>query len=241
MTKLFFKTRKPEPKIMEELEMKTFERMSIDNFKNWIIPFVDIVKKKKLPKHAKILDLACGPGILSKTLAVEKKVWDIYGIDSSVEAIKLAKKNSKDLKNTTFFLRDAVNTNFSDNWFDLIICKDSLHHFYKPEKILKELIRILKPKGLLLVIDLKRNIPYRLLKRAIPPNTTVKKLQYYSARAAYTIPEVKKMLRSIKPTNIKITEPTTDLWSSNFFKKNKIEIEKLKTSLETRFLAEIKK
>ena len=46
------------------------------------------------------------------------------------------------------------NTDFKGNTFDCIICTEAFHHFTNPEKALKEICRILKRKGILVIADI---------------------------------------------------------------------------------------
>ena len=84
-----------------------------------------ILKNNKIQK-AKILDLACGTGVLVLELA--KLGHSVMGIDNSPHMIEIAKSKSTDNLDISFEIKDM--TNFSmDKKFDLVTCTfDSLNY-----------------------------------------------------------------------------------------------------------------
>lgn len=98
----------------------------------------------------KILDVACGGGELS--LKLTERGCKVYGIDMSENAISSAKRLSERAKITCEFeLGDAEHLPYSDEYFDKIICSSSLEHFRDDLKALKEMSRVLKPSGKLVL------------------------------------------------------------------------------------------
>ena len=83
-----------------------------------------------------------GSGIMLKMLT--EKECDTYGIDISSEAVEFIKKTNKKAK---VKIGNAQALDFPDNSFDKVICSEVIEHLEKPEKLLKEVYRILKPKG----------------------------------------------------------------------------------------------
>tara|TARA_B100002051_G_scaffold256989_1_gene273975 strand:+ start:255 stop:941 length:687 start_codon:yes stop_codon:yes gene_type:complete len=88
-----------------------------------------------------ILDIGCGEGFL---LRMVKKAKKIVGIDMSRTAIKRAKSLSDNIE---YHIGDASNMPFEDNSFDIIFSSEVLEHVLEPEKVFKEICRILKPNG----------------------------------------------------------------------------------------------
>lgn len=101
-----------------------------------------------LPKKAKVLDAGCGPG--RDVQYFKDYGLDVTGIDASGEMIKEAKKNVKGAK---FKKMDMAKTKFKDKTFDGIWASGSIIHEEKcdVQKILEELKRILKDKGVLYI------------------------------------------------------------------------------------------
>ena len=237
--KVVFKKRIPEPKEMGREEMRVFEKMSSDNYQRWMIPFVDDALSKLKENMAKILDVGCGPGFLVKEIASRGKCFDVYGADLSSHAIRMAKNNCKDLNNAHFKKASVYKLPFPDNAFDMVVCKDSLHHFDDLQKALGEMLRVTKDGGVIYIQDLKRDLPQYLLKRAIPPDTTFKKLQFYSARASYTKEEIKSILKKLKVGSFFIK--TRNLAKQLLRKYSDINPKQLREGFQCRYILTIRK
>ncbi len=111
---------------------------------NATLALLDLYLKNK--RSNVILDAGCGTGSLMKKL---KRFGNIWGIDTSSEALKLAKKNG--LKK---ILKASVEKiPFKDNTFNAVISIDVLYHkgVSSDRKALKEFNRVLKPGGILIV------------------------------------------------------------------------------------------
>ena len=50
-------------------------------------------------------------------------------------------------------LGDSEHLPFADNFFDVVYCNDSFHHYPAPEKVIQEVKRVLKPGGTFLIGD----------------------------------------------------------------------------------------
>jgi len=97
----------------------------------------------------KVLDLGCGHGRYLPLF--KEKGIDYFGIDSSEKLIKIAKDEYPGEK---FQVGEALNLPFPDNFFDKIYSIAVLHHVPSEEfrlQFLKEVRRVLKPKGLLIL------------------------------------------------------------------------------------------
>ncbi len=91
------------------------------------------------PKN--ILDVGGSSGTLAKKIKKKLKNIPYFVLDINQEAINKGKKNNPDLK---FILGNAEKMPFKDKEFDLVICKDALHHCENPEKAVKEIRRVAK-------------------------------------------------------------------------------------------------
>jgi ubiquinone/menaquinone biosynthesis C-methylase UbiE len=93
-----------------------------------------------------ILDVACGEGVLS--LKVAEKGCEVSGIDVSENAIENAKHLAeREEISCVFKVGSAEDLPYPDEHFDKIICSSSLEHFKDDVKALKEMYRVLKPHG----------------------------------------------------------------------------------------------
>jgi ubiquinone/menaquinone biosynthesis C-methylase UbiE len=104
-------------------------------------------------RHHRVLDLACGPGFVSLEFA--KRVKEVVGIDLTSEMLKQARALARKEKiaNVSFRRADATRLPFRDGVFDLVVTRASFHHFPDPGRVLKEMARVLKPNGRILISD----------------------------------------------------------------------------------------
>ena len=104
----------------------------------------------KIKNGDSVLDLACGTGLVTKKLIRKVgKDGQIYAIDSSESAIKIAKKWAGTPKNLHFVRADAEKVQFNTK-FDAITCQYALFFFPNEQKVLKNMKKMLKKNGLVL-------------------------------------------------------------------------------------------
>jgi len=95
----------------------------------------------------KLIELGCGTGYFTKTLA--NKSESIISTDISEEMLSIAREK---LKGFEFQVMDCQDLKFNEGTFDTVFMGLVLL-FTEPEKALKESRRILKPGGLLIIAD----------------------------------------------------------------------------------------
>jgi ubiquinone/menaquinone biosynthesis C-methylase UbiE len=98
-----------------------------------------------------VLDVACGEGHLSRKLAesVKGKI-QITGIDASKTLIEIAKKRNKTFSDCLEFrVGDASRMDqVPSNTFDIVICNMALMFIKQYEEAIREVARVLKPRGM---------------------------------------------------------------------------------------------
>lgn len=107
-----------------------------------------IVKLANVSQTDSVIDVGCGEGYMLSLLPKAKK---IVGLDISRVALNRAKKYLQDRKEIELVLGDAKSLRFEDNSFDIAICSETLEHVPNPRALIKELHRILKQNGNLVV------------------------------------------------------------------------------------------
>lgn len=102
----------------------------------------------------KILDLACGPGIVAE--AVAPNASELVGVDLSPEMLRLAKLRvaMAGLANSRFIMAPADHLPFDDGTYDMVVTRLSLHHFPVVSSVLAEVRRVLSPRGILILADI---------------------------------------------------------------------------------------
>ncbi|OOM16076.1 class I SAM-dependent methyltransferase [Clostridium saccharobutylicum] len=118
----------------------------------------EIINRILVEKPKKLLDVGCGTGNVLMKLRTNEEI-QLYGLDISEKMIETAKKrlgNKVELK-----IGDSENMTWEDNFFDVIVCNASFHHYPNPEKVLLEMKRMLKNDGTLIIGDPTAPIIFR--------------------------------------------------------------------------------
>jgi len=107
------------------------------------------------------LEIGPGPGYLGLEWLKNTKGTHLNGLDISDDMIALAIKNAVDYRLTDraeYFKGDASRMPFEDGHFDAAFTNGSLHEWAHPEDILNEIDRVVKPGGIYVIIDLRRDM-----------------------------------------------------------------------------------
>jgi len=106
-------------------------------------------------RHDTILDVGCGGGRTVHKLAASAHDGKVYGIDHSEASVAVCRRNNRHLVQigrVDVRQGSVSQLPFADNMFDLVTAVET--HFYWPDlpADLREVLRVLKPGGKLLVI-----------------------------------------------------------------------------------------
>ncbi|HLR44881.1 MAG TPA: class I SAM-dependent methyltransferase [Brevibacterium sp.] len=106
------------------------------------------------PTDLRVVDVGCGGGIYSTTLA-QMGATQVTGIDSSAQMVHDARHRAEtaDIPAITFQQGSAEWTGLPDACADLVLQRALIHHLADPSVAFAEARRILKPGGTLLVQD----------------------------------------------------------------------------------------
>jgi ubiquinone/menaquinone biosynthesis C-methylase UbiE len=197
--------RRNDPKIAEH------NKLILDQFTRQAVPFSKkvpahsnqaafdlIIKTAGINKKDNVLDIACGPGMLSAAIA--QKAGHITGIDLVPSMIKQARllQREKKLSNMDWKLGDVHKLPFTDGSFSTVVTRFSFHHFLKPPSVLKEMARVVKPKGRVAVVDVfTRSQAHSRL------HNLLEKLRDGSHVKALSLVELKKMFKGAGLRKIK--------------------------------------
>lgn len=110
-----------------------------------------------LSVDSRILEVAPGPGSLAIELAKLGK-YQVVGLDISKSFVEIAQRKAKEAGVVVNFQQgNASDMPLSANTFDFIICRAAFKNFSEPLQALREMYRVLKPNGKLLIVDLRRD------------------------------------------------------------------------------------
>lgn len=106
-----------------------------------------LVQLLDIKKEDRVFDLACGTGVVTKKISQTiGKSGLVVGGDTSITALKIAKKWNKSKSNLDFVNVDAEHFNFAKK-FDIITCQYALFFFPNAQKALKNIKKNLKKGG----------------------------------------------------------------------------------------------
>jgi ubiquinone/menaquinone biosynthesis C-methylase UbiE len=119
------------------------------------LPRKNILKEVGIKPGFRVLDYGCGPGSYTVPLAgLVGESGKVYALDIHPLAIRKVKgiASKRQLANVETILSDCQ-TGLPDNSLDVVLLYDIFHHLSDPDRILKELHRVLKPDGVLSFSD----------------------------------------------------------------------------------------
>ena len=107
----------------------------------------------QLNRNDVCLELDCGYAFLS--VAMAEKCWIAVGITSHDRHVKTAKRvrEIKDASNLIIAKSQPHEIPYPDEHFTKIVSRWDSHHWKSPEKVLRELRRVVARNGLLLIVD----------------------------------------------------------------------------------------
>lgn len=146
------------------MEVKHRE-LILDQFTRQAVPFASapairnrealnrIVEISGAGPEDSVLDVACGPGLL--VCAFARVVRHATGIDLTPAMLEQARELEKQrvLSNVTWELGDVLPLPFDDGSFSIVSARFAFHHFLDPLAVLKEMRRVCKMGGRIVVAD----------------------------------------------------------------------------------------
>ena len=123
--------------------LQLLQRRNVENNAQHLLPH--------LKPGLRVLDVGSGPGTISLGLARAVEPGQVHGIDMEESQIMLARASAEagGHSNAQFQVGDATDLPFEDGYFDIAHTHAVLMHIPDTEKTLSEIIRVLKPGGIL--------------------------------------------------------------------------------------------
>jgi SAM-dependent methyltransferase len=121
-------------------------------------------------KLSRILDLGCGTG--RHAMVLLERGFEVYGCDSSEEALGVV---ANLMENSDFRKCDMTSLPYNSDFFDGIICNHVIQHglLADAREASGEMLRILRPGGLLFLTVVSSEHPKCATGREIEPNTRI--------------------------------------------------------------------
>ena len=120
---------------------------------------LEIVRGLEIKDGELVLDCGCGEGFYVMVISQLFPNVKIVGFDHDKSLLEKAKKWVGNNKNVTWVLGDIYKIPYPDNYFDKIILSEVLEHIPDDKRALKEVKRVLKPRGKIAITVPNHNYP----------------------------------------------------------------------------------
>jgi ubiquinone/menaquinone biosynthesis C-methylase UbiE len=113
-----------------------------------------VISMLGMRENMNFLDIGCGTGwAIGQAASLIDFNGSFYGVDLSQKMIEKAEENFKKYSAFHFIRANSEYIPLEDNFFDIIICTNSFHHYFHPDKAMKEIFRLLNPGGKIYILD----------------------------------------------------------------------------------------
>ena len=104
-----------------------------------------------LKDDSRILDCGCGPGTITNDLAARVENGFVVGIDIKKSQAQRAQQLAREskIRNVFYIEQEITALGFSDDTFDVVFSEALLDHVSDTEKAISEMVRVLRPGGIL--------------------------------------------------------------------------------------------
>jgi ubiquinone/menaquinone biosynthesis C-methylase UbiE len=115
-----------------------------------IVIFCDDAVLRDVPRGSKVLDIGCGVGRFTRKVA--ERAREVVGIDLSESDIERARTLTTN-RNVRFEVMNGESLTFPSETFDVVVARWVYHHL-RQKLVHKQIARVLKKGGRLVVVDI---------------------------------------------------------------------------------------
>ena len=168
-----------------------------------------------------MLDVGTGTALIPIELCLKSSPCRVTAIDLAAEMLKLARQNVE-----TVGLQDAIVLEqidakylpYDDHFFDVVVSNSIIHHIAQPVQVLVEMLRVLRPGGLLFIRDLLRPDQLQTLDHLVATyagdeNEDQQQMFRDSLHAALTLDEIRELLDELKISRSWVSQTTDRHWT----------------------------
>lgn len=112
--------------------------------------------RKELDAPFDLLDVGCGTGTFDAMLAASPLRARVVGLDYAPAMCEVAfdkARHARVADRLRYVAADSEHLPFADDSFDAVTCSNSFHHYPHQQGVVREMHRVLRPGGRLLLID----------------------------------------------------------------------------------------
>lgn len=111
------------------------------------------LSKMRFPKGSLTVEVGAGAGAVTRRIAASAAPEHVVGFEPSSGFVREAKKRAAMHANVTFEVADGTSIPLKDNSVDNLVLHTVLTHVERPDLLIEEAKRVLKPDGCLVVCD----------------------------------------------------------------------------------------
>ncbi len=195
---------------------KEFEKEPMDDYyQKPIIGYISRLRVKKIIQELKkakklhnktVLDAGCEAGYISLKLLKNKSRVIAFDIcKPAVEELQKKLKKNKERKNIKLFVGEIHKIPLKDNSVDAIVCSEVIEHVPYLSRTIKELNRVLRPGGVLIITfpnEKLRKFLYPFIKLFGVDTSVEKEVTLHDYKLKDIVKECKKLLKISKVDSI---------------------------------------
>ena len=111
----------------------------------------ETLKRLDIKPTDRLLDIGCGTGSLLHAISQKHPSVNLIGLDISSEMLKVA--CNKQINKCNLISGKAQFLPFHSHSFDVVVSCNAFHYWRNPEACLREIARVLKPQGMIVITD----------------------------------------------------------------------------------------
>ncbi len=133
-------------RLADVLEMRAADARQREMLKSYL-------SEVDFPNKARVLEIGCGTGAVTRILAQWPGVSEAVGVDPSAVFISKARALAAGIPNISFEEGDGRALSFGAGSFDVVVVHTTMCHVPEPERLVAEAYKVLRPRGWMAVFD----------------------------------------------------------------------------------------
>jgi ubiquinone/menaquinone biosynthesis C-methylase UbiE len=113
----------------------------------------------------RVLDVGCGPGVMAAEIA--KRGCKFWGVDPSLNMLEIGRRRFLGNSRVHFLQGEATRLTFPDSSFDAVLCMGVIDAVGDRRRAIREMLRVLRPGGTLLITFTNLRSPYSWWKKFV--------------------------------------------------------------------------